>query len=176
MKRSSLILTTILVGSMTSTYAANPKDVNVVNIVEAEIINTPDVNITNTPGVTIENSVPIPVTIQNGSAIDSMQPFCPCFSTEEIDATIGDLTIVECNDDRIGTGSAPQNVSGTSMLAGPLALAGVAVGSTDNYHCTLVDENNNGIVSFDEIGFTNAMACRLAIINSSAWQRCPTTP
>ncbi len=129
----------------------------------------------NTPGVTIENESPIPVTIQNGGANGSAQPFCPCFTTEEIEAELAGPP-TECIDDRVleeGLGSITRmdsvnalvNVSGRLDSSSGSYLYGCGLGR--------LGMDVELIVSFPDIGFTNMMACRSTIINSPSWQSCP---
>ncbi len=131
--------------------------------------------VNNTPGVTIENESPIPVTIQNGGSGGSAQPFCPCFTTEEIEAELaGPAT--ECIDDRV----LDESLGSITRMDSINALAGVSgrfnPASGYSYSCSLgrIGMDVDFVVSFRDIGFTNMAACRLTIINSPSWETCPT--
>jgi len=128
----------------------------------------------NTP-VVIKGPLPLPVTIQNGNANGSIQPFCPCFTTEEIEAELAGPP-VECLDDRIlseSNGSLTRMDSENALVS----VSGKVDASLNySYGCSLgriVGGDVDFVVSFPDIGFTNMMACRLTIINSPSWQVCP---
>jgi len=150
MKRPSLIFITILAGFMTSTYAETPKQVFITN-------------------------TPVPVTIQNDGIA---QPYCPCFTTEEIEAALAGPP-VECTDDRVvfDDGYSTTRIDSENTL---IFVSGVEDASLNtNYGCSIGRFEEGGIralVDFPSIGFTNMMACRLTIINSPSWQDCPTLP
>ena len=133
------------------------------------------VTVQNTPGVTIETESPIPVTIQNGGADGSAQPFCPCFSTEEIEAELaGPAT--ECVDDRVleeGTGSITRMDSLNALV---YVNGRFDASSGYSYGCgisRILGMDTEAVVFFPDIGFTNMMACRLTIIKSPSWGSCP---
>ena len=104
-----------------------------------------------------------------------VQPFCPCFTTEEIEAQLKESVIASCIDDRVniepGTSitSISNNNYSVSIEGRPLIFP------DSTYSCQIV-AGGDFVVAFSDIGFTNAMACRLTIINSPSWKNCPPAP
>ena len=103
------------------------------------------------------------------------QPFCPCFSIEDVEAVLaGGTEVVYCNDDRDATDDyieiAIRNDNGDVVQ-----VTGINP-DNDYYTCYLGNVSQQDIVvGIPNIGLTNAMACRLTIINSPTWKNsdCP---
>lgn len=110
MKRSSLIVTIILAGFMTTTYAGKPKDVNVVNTptVNANIVSpnpVPVIGTVDVSGSTVNVVGPVPVTVTEPITVNENKiPFhrsllCLqlCQSAEQILWTVpdGKVAVIE---------------------------------------------------------------------------------
>ena len=102
------------------------------------------------------------------------QPFCPCFTTEEIEAELAGPS-TECIDDRV----LEEGIGSITRMDSANALVNVSgkfdASSGYSYGCALgrIGMDVEFVVFFPDIGFTNMMACRLTIINSPSWKSCP---
>lgn len=125
---------------------------------------------------------PLQVEVTNPSVMQTQLPFCPCFSTEEINNAFNGITAeATCDDDRVllGTDVDAATKLGYGGGADPGFIVGARTRDGITWECIMGDvlpgNELNLIVYFTDIGFTNAMACRLAIMNSTVWTEtgCP---
>jgi hypothetical protein len=110
-------------------------------------------------------------------------PFCPCFTAKEIKATLAGSKVIACQD--IRHLARPTDLLITSVTTdngfGDPGFEAAIFGQEDStgnnvYSCSLGDGITLDLVGIKDIGLTNAMACRLTIINSSPWKKCPPAP
>jgi len=119
----------------------------------------------------------------NSAMAKPKAPFCPCFTTKEIKATLAGSKVIACQDKRIL--ARPTDFLITSVTTdngfGDPGFEANIFGQEDSsgknvYSCNLGDGITLDLVQIKDIGLTNAMACRLTIINSSPWKQCPKAP
>jgi len=115
-------------------------------------------------------SNPIVHAAKPGTSNDNL-PFCPCFSTSEIDNGYANQDVTECIDDRAFFGFGDnQAKTEISFLGGAVVDIYTADGGA-SWACYMTGAGS--LVAFYDIGFTNAMACRQTVVNSQTWARCP---
>jgi hypothetical protein len=108
-------------------------------------------------------------------------PFCPCFSTDEINSFLGNSEVSLCEDDRVvGTSGIGVTTIVTNTLDSTqksVSVEGISDECALSWSCKMVVVISGSpaevVLDYFDIGFTNAMACRLAIINSNGWTQCP---
>ena len=101
---------------------------------------------------------------------DTTSPFCPCFSLDEINTSVSAVA-VECFDDRYlddGAGVVLMQAADGSVVSLITGDAGTS------WQCQLRTSGDLSdlIVSITGLGLADAMACRLAIIESKTWKTC----
>lgn len=99
------------------------------------------------------------------------QPFCPCFSQNDLDEVLGTGTSIadECEDER----DQYYEQANTNIRIGTTYALVIENETLDQWDCSLYDNSPGAVVILRDIGVTNAMACRALIINSPQWARCP---
>ncbi|HBE92852.1 MAG TPA: hypothetical protein DDW55_10105 [Gammaproteobacteria bacterium] len=108
-----------------------------------------------------------------GTASNDNLPFCPCFSTSEIDNGYANQDVTECIDDRafFGIGDDLARTIISFLGGGDVEVYSADGGAS--WLCYMTGAEIGPLVGFNDIGFTNAMACRQTVVNSQTWTRCP---